>query len=113
MPTKGTSSKSKTISKTKSKGKASTKIDLYAKHKNEYVAGRMPALVRVGPAKYLGIPGRSMPGAEEFTRAVGAMYNVAFTMKMASKFVGKDYLVTKLEGLWWEDGDAPAQPIGA
>jgi len=114
MPTKGTSSKSKTVSKTKTKAKGSTKIDLYAKHKNEYVAGRMPAMVRVGPAKYLGIVGRSLPGADEFTRAVSAMYNVAFTVKMASKSVGKDYVVTKLEGLWWDDGTAgSSEPVGS
>lgn len=86
--------------------KSAAKLDLYAKHKNEYVAGKMPALVRVGPAKYLGITGRSAPGAEEFVRAVGALYTVAFTTKMARKLAGADYTVTKLEGLWWLDGAA-------
>ena len=108
MSTKGSTGKTKSIEKKRpsSKGK-SQKLDLYAKHKNEYVAGRLPALVRVGPAKYLGITGRSAPGAPEFENAVGALYTMAFTIKMARKFAGSDYAVTKLEGLWWLDEPNP------
>src|SRR5256885_1881449 len=87
-----------------------TKLDLYAKHKNEYVASaKKPGMVRVGPARYLSVSGRTAPGSEEFNRAIGALYNVAFTMKMARKFVGQDYTVTKLEGLWSLDS-ADADP---
>lgn len=32
---------------------------------------------------------------------MGALYAVAFTIKMAKKFAGQDYTVMKLEGLWW------------
>jgi hypothetical protein len=104
MPEKSKPSQSK---RTSSKGKTkSQKLDLYAKHKNEYVAGRLPALVKVGPAKYLGITGRSAPGAPEFQNAVGALYTMAFTIKMARKLAGSDYAVTKLEGLWWLDDPA-------
>jgi hypothetical protein len=99
----------KTGSVKKAKTKPTTKLDLYAKHKNEYVAGKLPALVRVGPARYLAITGKGVPGGEEFNRAVGALYNVAFTIKMARKFAGTDYTVTKLEGLWWLD-DTSIEP---
>jgi len=57
----------------------------------------------VGPAKYLSISGRSAPATEPFYRAIGALYNVAFTIKMARKFAGQDYTVNKLEGLWQVD----------
>lgn len=91
--------------------KAGEKLDLYEKHKAEYVAGRLPALVKVGPAKYLAIGGRSQPGDAAFNNAVGALYTVAFTIKMASKFAGNDYLVTKLEGQYWmNDGDPTPTP---
>lgn len=100
MPQRHATMKSKARRSTKA---AAKKLDLYVKHKNEYLASKLPALVRVGPAKYLSITGRSAPGAEGFTRAVGALYNVAFTVKMARKFAGSDYTVTKLEGLWWLD----------
>ena len=87
-----------------------TKLDLYAKHKDEYVASaKKPGMVRVGPARYLSVSGRSAPGSDEFNRAIGALYNVAFTIKMARKFAGQDYTVTKLEGLWSLDS-ADADP---
>ena len=38
-----------------------------------------------------------------FQARLGALYNVAFTIKMAKKFAGQDYAVSKLEGLWWGD----------
>jgi hypothetical protein len=102
----------KTTSAKKGKAKSTTKLDLYAKHKNEYLAGTLPALVKVGPARYLGITGTGVPGGEEFNKAVGALYNVAFTIKMARKFAGSDYTVTKLEGLWWLD-DPSVEPTPA
>jgi hypothetical protein len=83
---------------------APTKLDLYAEHRDEYVAPREPTLVDVGPARYLAITGRGKPGGIEFANAVGALYNVSFTIKMASKAAGSDYAVSKLEGLWWKEG---------
>ena len=84
------------------------KLDLYKKHKNEYLASAMASFVRVGPALYLAFDGRGKPGAPDFATGIGAMYNVAFTVKMAFKSAGKDYAVTKLEALWWRDGDDSA-----
>jgi hypothetical protein len=112
MPTKPSIPKSKTLSTKSGAKKPTKKLDLYAKHKNEYVAGKLPSMVRVGPARYLSITGRGMPEGPDFTRAVGALYNVAFTIKMARKLAGQDYAVTKLEGLWWrEDGKGPDGPM--
>jgi hypothetical protein len=100
MPSKRKTTRTKKRKK-KRATKKSEKLDLYSRHKSEYVASaKTPGLVRVGPARYLSISGRSAPGSEEFNRAIGALYNVAFTIKMARKFAGKDYTVTKLEGLW-------------
>lgn len=78
-----------------------TKLDLYQVHKAEYAAGWVPALVKTGPAKYLAIEGKGEPGGGEFQSKIGALYNVAFTIKMEKKFAGEDYAVCKLEGLWW------------
>jgi hypothetical protein len=77
------------------------KIDLYRRYKSEYVAPKNPALVRVGPARYLSVSGRGDPNGPGFGAAVGALYGVAFTIKMAKKAAKKDYVVAKLEGLWW------------
>jgi hypothetical protein len=83
------------------------KLDLYKKHRNEYLASPMVSLVRCEPALYLAYDGRGKSGATpEFGTAVGALFAVAFTVKMSYKAAGKDYAVTKLEALWSPVGDA-------
>ncbi len=77
------------------------KTDPYKDNKQEYAATPKPALVEIGPAVYLRISGKGTPGGAEFSDAVGALYGIAFTIKMTRKFAGKqDYAVCKLEGLW-------------
>ncbi len=78
-----------------------TKLDLYKKHKDQYVAPKKPALVNVKKASYLSIMGRGAPGEETFVTKLGALYGAAFTIKMARKLAGRDYKVCPLEGLWW------------
>src|SRR5262245_25618595 len=82
----------------------SQKLDLYTKHKDEYVAPPDPVVVDIKPARYLAIQGRGEPGGDAFQAALNALYNVAFTVKMARKSAGRDYAVSKLEGLWWGKG---------
>jgi hypothetical protein len=81
--------------------KTEDRLDLYRTYSKEYVATKTPVLVEVGSATYLSIKGKGAPGGAAFTGAVGALYGVAFTVKMTRKFAGKpDYVVSKLEGLW-------------
>lgn len=77
------------------------KLDLYKKHRAEYVTPKSPVLVTAAAAKYLAIAGRGDPQGPSFQAAVGALYGVAFTIKMAKKRARRDYAVAKLEGLWW------------
>jgi hypothetical protein len=80
------------------------KIDLYKKHKDQYVEAKRPVLVTVGKATYLTIDGLGAPGGETFSSRIGALYGVAYTIKMTRKFAGQqDYTVCKLEALWWLD----------
>jgi len=80
------------------------KLDLYREHKSEYVTPKKPVLVEVGLAQYLAVSGEGAPASKEFQSAVGALYSVAFTVKMTRKFAGLgDYKVANLEGLWWID----------
>jgi hypothetical protein len=80
------------------------KLDLYKLLKTEYGATRKPALVDVKPATYLAIAGQGAPGGERFSVSIGALYGMAFTIKMTRKFAGKqDYAVCKLESQWWCD----------
>ncbi len=82
------------------------KLDLHKEYKSEYVAPKKaPVLAEIGAAKYLAITGKGQPGGEAFQSKVGAMYSVAFTIKMTRKFAGLgDYKVCHLEGLWWGPG---------
>lgn len=80
---------------------AAGKIDLYKDNKADYAAPKKPTLVEIGPAWYLAIGGRGEPGGAAFGEKIGGLYAVAYTIKMASKFAGRDYTVCKLECLWW------------
>jgi hypothetical protein len=91
--------------------KKSEKIDLYREHSKEYATSRNPALVKVGPATYLTISGQGAPGSKAFTEAIGTLYGVAFTLKMTRKSAGKrDYVVSKLEGLWSDSSYSEVTP---
>jgi hypothetical protein len=79
----------------------SAKLDLYKEHAADYRSPRQPVLLDIASARYLAIDGQGEPGSDEFTERLGALYAAAFTIKMASKFGGRDYAVSKLEGLWW------------
>jgi hypothetical protein len=82
------------------------KIDLFKLHKDQYVASKQPQFVEIPEARYLAVSGRGEPGGEEFAAKIGALYGVAYTVKMTRKFAGKqDYTVCKLEGQWWVDGE--------
>ncbi|MHC4628405.1 MAG: GyrI-like domain-containing protein [Planctomycetota bacterium] len=89
------------MSKTKAE-----KIDLYKLHKGQYVASKKPQLVEIEAAKYLSVDGRGEPGGQEFVAKVGALYAMAYTVKMTRKFAGEqDYVICKLECQWWFDDD--------
>lgn len=77
------------------------KLDLYKEHKSEYAAAKAPAIINVGPAKYLTFTGSGVPASEQFQKAIGALYGAAYTIKMTKKFAGQDYKVCHLEGQWW------------
>ena len=81
---------------------ATAKLDLLKRYRAEYVTPRTPVLLTIGPAKYLAFEGKGAPAGAPFQVAIGALYAVAFTIKMTRKAAGKtDYKVAWLEGLWW------------
>jgi hypothetical protein len=83
------------------------KIDLCKMYKEQYAAPKQPVLVEIPQAKYLAITGRGEPGGKEFSSKIGALYGMAYTIKMTYKFSGKqDYAVCKLEALYWLDGNS-------
>jgi len=62
-------------------------------------------LVKLPPLKYIMVDGEGEPGGESFQQAMGAIYNVAYSMKFRSKrLLKKDYDMMAPEGLWWMKG---------
>lgn len=81
------------------------KIDLFKQFKDEYKQAKKPVLIETTPANYLLIQGQGAPGGDAFQEAVGALYSMAFTIKMTRKASGLgDYAVCKLEATWWAGG---------
>lgn len=81
-------------------------IDLYKLHKADYAAPRKPALVDIGAASYLAVGGRGSPAVKAFQEGIGALYGVAYTVKMTRRHSGlQDYAICKLECLWWTDNE--------
>ena len=63
-------------------------------------------LIRVRPIKYIMVDGDGEPGGESFQQAMGALYNVAYTLKFrCKKLLKKDFTVMAPEGLWWMKGE--------
>ena len=84
---------------------APAKIDLFKDHKDQYVAPKKPVLVTITKTRYLTIEGQGPPDSEEFTSRLGALYAIAYTIKMTRKFDGgQDYTICKLEGQYWTSG---------
>jgi hypothetical protein len=82
------------------------KIDLYKLHNDQYAAPKQPKLIDIEQARYLAVSGCGEPGGKVFSARVGALYSVAYTVKMTRKFAGQqDYVVCKLEGQWWLDDE--------
>ncbi len=87
------------------------KVDIFKRHKAEYKAGQKPALVSTRPGSYLAVAGTGAPGSEAYTEAIGALYSMAYTIKMGRKADGKgDYTIGKLEAIYWLDDDTPLDP---
>ncbi len=79
------------------------KLDLTKVDKVYFTAKKEPHVVSIGPAQYLSICGKGDPSGKDFTDHIGALYPVAYAIKFAFKEKKKDFVVSKLEGLWWYD----------
>jgi hypothetical protein len=85
-----------------------TKIDLGKLHRADYVAPKKPVLLTLEPARYLAIEGQGAPGDIAFTTRIGALYALAYAVKMTRRFSGQtDYTVSRLEARYWADAEAP------
>lgn len=79
------------------------KLDLAKHFKSYYSAKSKPELVHIEKAQYLSIQGKGDPSGDDFAQKIQAIYPVAYALKFAFKAKDKDFVVAKLEGLWWYD----------
>lgn len=52
---------------------------------------------------YISVAGKGDPSEQPFADCVEALYSVAYAAKFEYKAKGNDFIVSKLEGLWWYD----------
>jgi hypothetical protein len=88
------------------------KLDLAKLRPDAFKAGTEPEIVTLEPARYLTLNGCGNPNeaAGDFQDAIGALYSVAYPLKMRYKAEGMDYKMPALEALWWayqSFGDEP------
>ena len=79
------------------------KLDLTKKYKSYFTAKPAPELVQIDPFQFISILGKGDPSGKEFADHIEALYSVAYTLKFSFKAREKDFVVSKLEGLWWFD----------
>ncbi|MBO9151782.1 GyrI-like domain-containing protein [Chitinophaga sp. GCM10012297] len=79
------------------------KLDLAKQYKSYYTAKTKPELIDIEKAQYLSLTGKGDPSARAFADRIQALYATAYTIKFIFKEQGKDFVVPKLEGLWWYD----------
>ncbi len=88
-----------------------TKLDLTKKYKTYYSAKTTPEIIEIEEGKFLIIEGKGAPGSDEFQAKISALYSLAYGVKNICKKQGKDFVVPKLEGLWWVDSNKPFSEV--
>ncbi len=79
------------------------KTDLTKLYPAYYKARPQPELVELEEANFLSITGKGDPSSEAFAEKIQALYSLAYGVKFYYKNLGNDFVVAKLEGLWWFD----------
>ncbi|MGV9819631.1 GyrI-like domain-containing protein [Nocardia xishanensis] len=83
------------------------KLDLAKSDKQYYSAPADPVLRAFDGYDYAMITGSGAPTGPAYTDAVRLLYQAAYRAKKIAKADGRDFVVPKLEGLWWVESDEP------
>ncbi len=85
--------------------------DFKKEYKEFYLPPQKPGIVEIPSMNYLAVRGKGDPNEAdgEYSKALNALYGVAYTIKMSYKGLHKiegffEYVVPPLEGFWWQDG---------
>jgi hypothetical protein len=79
------------------------KTDFTKKYKAYYTAKTEPELVQLDPVVYLSVTGKGDPSAKEYADKIQLLYTTAYAIKFSFKAREEDFVVPKLEALWWFD----------
>lgn len=82
------------------------KTDLTKVHKALYTASATPVLVFVPASHYIAISGKGDPNGPLFAGSTQALYTAAYSIKNVYKQSDQDFVVSKLEGIWWVNSDS-------
>jgi hypothetical protein len=81
------------------------KTDFTKKYKAYYTAKIKPELVQLDPVVYLSVTGKGDPSSKDFADNIQLLYTIAYSIKFSFKAKEEDFVVPKLEALWWFDED--------
>lgn len=84
-----------------------SKLDLIKEYKQYYTAKNTLIVLEFGKISYLTIEGKGEPAGNAFTKAIEALYPLAYEIKAIYKKQEKDFRIPKLEGLWWTKSNKP------
>ncbi|MBQ6163141.1 MAG: GyrI-like domain-containing protein [Clostridia bacterium] len=86
-------------------------FDFKKEYKEFYLPKNKPEIITVPPANYIAVQGKGDPNEQggAYSRAIGVLYAVAYTLKMSYKTGYRiegfyDYVVPPLEGFWRQEG---------
>lgn len=86
-------------------------FDYKKEYKEFYMPPKKPTIVEVPKMNFIAVRGKGNPNEEdgEYSKAVGLLYGIAYTLKMSYKGYYKikdyfQYVVPPLEGFWWQEG---------
>ncbi|MBN8783111.1 MAG: GyrI-like domain-containing protein [Terrimonas ferruginea] len=86
------------------------KTDLLKTDPDYYRATRHPSMLRLGPLPYLSVSGQGDPSGKAFAERVQLLYSLIYAVKFRYKEENRDFVVAKLEGLWWYDEERWGTP---
>jgi hypothetical protein len=88
-------------------------FDYKKEYREFYMPPAKPGIIEIPPMCFLAVRGKGDPNEENgaYGQAIGALYGVAYTLKMSYKGPYKiegffEYAVPPLEGLWWQGHSA-------
>ena len=84
-----------------------SKYDMTKARKDYYRAKKEVQVVDLPSHRYLSVSGIGAPDSKQFGEAVGHIYKLAYGIKFQFKELGMDFVVPKMEGFWFVDGNKP------